>query len=142
MSARRYAWMTKVPVEKSQAELMALLGKHGVTDLATSHSLAKGSAIRFRIGDRWFELAIPRPAWAEIAKEYERTVGTMDDNIEQEYRRRWRAHLMLLKMKLEFIESGESTVESEFLSSLLLANGQTLGAVVRSNGIPLLTATT
>lgn len=143
MTPRRlYAWGTKVGVEKSQAELMVLLGRHGVTNMATTHSAARGSAIRFQIGDRWFEMAVRRPTWADIQPLYERTAGTVADNIEQEYRRRWRAHLMLLKMKLEFIESGESTVEDEMLAHLLLAGGRTLGELIRDNGIPLLAATT
>lgn len=140
MTRPRYAWMTTVPVEKSQAELMTLLGRHGVTDLATTHSAARGSAIRFRIGARWFEVAIGRPLWDEIQNDYQNTRGTVVENIEQEYRRRWRAQLMLLRMKLEFIETGESTVETEFMSSLLLESGRTLAEVISDNGIPLLAA--
>lgn len=139
-SRPRYAWGTKVPIEKSRAELMVLLAKHGVEDMATTHSAVRGDAVRFRIGERWFELAVARPSFEDVKVDYARVAGSWDDNRDAEWRRRWRAQLMLLKMKLEFIETGESTVEAELMSHMLLRDGQTMAEAVRANGVPLLEA--
>lgn len=141
-SRPRYAWGTKVSIDKSRSELMGLLAKHGVEDIATTHSATRGDAVRFRIGERWFELAVPRPTFEDVKVDYARISGTWDDNRDAEWRRRWRAQLMLLKMKLEFIETGESTVENELMSHMLLRDGQTLAEAIRASdgSVPLLVA--
>ena len=42
----------------------------------------------------------------------------------------WRALVLIIKAKLECIESGLSTVEEEFLASVVLPNGKTVGSYV------------
>jgi hypothetical protein len=41
---------------------------------------------------------------------------------------------------LEFIEGGDTTLEREFLPYAVLSDGRTLGDLVESGGLPLLTA--
>jgi hypothetical protein len=45
----------------------------------------------------------------------------------QEIRQRWRALLLVIKAKLEAVESGITTFEQEFLAHLVMANGETVG---------------
>jgi hypothetical protein len=45
---------------------------------------------------------------------------------EAEWRRRWRALVLVCKAKLEICASGGSTFEREFLADLLLPNGETV----------------
>jgi hypothetical protein len=66
--------------------------------------------IGFRIADRMVRIIVPMP----------------EDP--QEERARWRALLLVLKAKLEAVESGISTIEREFLADVLLPNGMTIGA--------------
>ena len=47
-----------------------------------------------------------------------------------EWRRRWRANVLLLKAKLEFADGETSTVERELMPFLLTAGGQTLGDLI------------
>jgi hypothetical protein len=46
---------------------------------------------------------------------------------EQAVRQRWRALVLIVKAKLEAIEAGIGTIETEFLSSVMLPNGSTVG---------------
>lgn len=56
-----------------------------------------------------------------------RTAGAIEDALEQGKRQRWRAMALIVKAKLEAIESGISTLEAEFLAHTVLPNGQTVG---------------
>ena len=56
-----------------------------------------------------------------------------------EWRRRWRANVLLLKAKLEFIDSGDTTLERELLPYRLLAGGQTVEDLIVAGGLPMLT---
>ncbi len=65
---------------------------------------------------------------------------------EQACRQRWRALCLIVKAKLEAVESGITTIEREFLSNILLPDGQTVGdfmlpqiaASYESGGMPKL----
>jgi len=57
---------------------------------------------------------------------------------EQEWKRRWRAHVLLIKAKLEFIEGGDTTLEQEFLPYALMKDGRTVGELINAGGLPLL----
>lgn len=46
---------------------------------------------------------------------------------EEEVRRLWRALLLVIKAKLESVESGIESFEEAFASQILLTNGQTVG---------------
>ena len=45
----------------------------------------------------------------------------------QACRQRWRALLLIIRAKLEAVESGITTLESEFLANILLPDGGTIG---------------
>ena len=42
-------------------------------------------------------------------------------------RKRWRALLLIIRAKLEAVESGITTLESEFLANIVLPDGGTVG---------------
>lgn len=46
--------------------------------------------------------------------------------VEQENRRRWRCLALVIKAKLEAVESGITTLEQEFLAHIVLPNGKTV----------------
>jgi hypothetical protein len=45
-------------------------------------------------------------------------------------RQRWRAVLLVIKAKLEAVDSGISTLDQEFLSNIVTDSGQTIGEVI------------
>jgi hypothetical protein len=47
--------------------------------------------------------------------------------VEQEERTRWRSLLLVIKAKLEAVESSIATFEEEFMAQIVLPNQQTVG---------------
>lgn len=111
--SRRFAETTKVPADKTRLEIERALrqagaesfaaGFHGAT--AQVHFMMQGMQIRF---------VLQMPTEGRI------------DRAQQEERRLWRALLLIIKAKIEAINSGVSTFESEFIGSIVVPSGQTV----------------
>ena len=56
-----------------------------------------------------------------------RTAAAQQAPWEQACRQGWRALLLIIKAKLEAVESGITTLESEFLANVVLPDGGTVG---------------
>lgn len=134
----KFAAHTTVPVEKSRAEIEALLRKHGASAFFSAFDDQKGTAmIGFRLAERMFRLEVKQPTAGQAPQKIGgRDIRYIDKAAaarlvtawrEQEERRRWRAQLLLIKAKLEMIATGETTVEREFLADMLTPGGQTVG---------------
>lgn len=130
MSTRRYAEKTEVPEARSRQEIETLITRYGATEFAGgwrgNHAL-----VGFRIQGRLIRLVLPLPDPEErefrlTAAGYTRNKTQQKGAYEQERRRRWRALLLVLKAKLEAVDSGIVTLEEAFFSDLVLPNGQTL----------------
>lgn len=125
-----YAEKTKVPVEKSRAEIEELLRKHGATQFQSGWDDETGvHRMMVRMDERMFRFEVYQPDLEEYREtEGGRTRSDYDalNAAEGEYRRRWRARLLIIKAKLEMIASGESDVQSEFMADLLLPDGSTV----------------
>ena len=141
----RYAEGTKVTVESSRGEITGILAKHGCDRMAWGTE-PTADTLQFTLGGHLFRFTITKPTWAEVSA-YLRTQGrdpgrVYDPNaaVAAEWRRRWRAHVLLIKAKLEFIEGGDTTLELEFMPYTVLKSGQTLGELIDDGGLPLLTA--
>ncbi len=131
----RFAQNTTVSVERSQAELVALLRKHG----AASHAFGMSGSVAqvlFELGGRRvrFELGVPQAG--DFAKKMpsqvaHKSLGQRDawcrTQAEQAERQRWRALILVVKAKLELVAEGMGTVESEFLAQIVLPNGRLVG---------------
>lgn len=106
--AGTYAKTTKVPVRQSRDEIEKTLTRYGADQFAYGWSGAKAT-IAFRADGRFvrFTVAIPESP--------------------QEERQRWRALLLVIKAKLEAVDSGIATFEEEFLAHILLPSGRTVG---------------
>ncbi len=135
---RRYAEGTKVEVEKSRAEIMSILAQHGVLRMATATG-PEGDELEFVLSGHRFRFRILKPTLTEVRNLYP-TAYDHEAKLQGEWRRRWRANVLLLKAKLEFIDSGDTTLERELLPYLLTAGGQTIGDLVVAGEIPLLEA--
>lgn len=126
-----YAKDTVVSPEKSVREIEAMLRKYGATrfasgwddDAATVYFEAKGRHIRF---------IVPKPKkddrrFTSDARGRARTSAAARAAWEQEERRRWRALALVIKGKLEAVESGITSFENEFLAQIVLPDGVTVG---------------
>lgn len=132
----RYAEGTSVPVEKSRAEMIGTLGRFGVKKFGWDMQ-DNGDVLFFEVSGKQYRMTIARPKADDVPYNPRITQQTL---IDREWMRRWRAHATMLKMRLEFAESGDSTTETELLPYLILKSGQTLGEAVIGGGLPLLSS--
>jgi len=119
-----YALNTKVPIERSQAEIRKILSKYGATAFAFAEN-ENDAVLMFQMCDRrvMFKLPLPiRPAKGSTAI----SIKTYD----QTCRSKWRSLVLSIKAKLETVESGISSFEDEFLSRIILPNGKTVGTTI------------
>lgn len=136
-----YAEGTSVPVERSRAELVTILTRHGATSSYVGSDDVKGEAyVGFALAGRHVRLTLPLPKLAEFEiaprkrGQYSRTRRTPDQQRkahEQASRERWRAVVLLTKAKLELVTLGVSTFEREFLADVLLPDGRTVHEALR-----------
>jgi hypothetical protein len=139
---RRYAEGTKVSVESSRGEISGILGKHGVVRMGW-FTEPENDVVQFELGGRVYRLGIKRPNLADVKAVYSGNQPWNVDwasRVDAEWRRRWRATVLLLKAKLEFADGETSTVERELMAYMLLKDGQTLEAAISAGAMPLLAA--
>lgn len=144
---RRFAEGTTVSVESSRGEITGILAKHGVLRQAWMQE-PEGDTLTFELGGHRYLFRIPRPTaetlhaqWVADGKPPTTTKYLPSANqVEAEWRRRWRANVLLLKAKLEFAEGDASTVLRELMPYALLADGRTLedAILAEDSTIPLL----
>jgi hypothetical protein len=115
---RRFAHGTDVPVAKTRGEIEGLLRKHGAAQILSGidHEQRSGF-VGFTLRGRQFRIPL-------LAR---RDVNRNADQVERE---QWRALLLVVKAKLEFIAAGLATVEGEFLAHLVLPSGRTVATEI------------
>lgn len=132
----RFAQNTEVSVERSRAEIESLIVRYGAT--STAFMNAPGRAmIMFEAQGRRIVFELPLPDNSD--KMFDRTPGgrrvlSADRRMqawEQACRQRWRALALVIKAKLEAVESGITTFEEEFLAHIIMPDGMTVGHHVR-----------
>lgn len=137
MSApRRYAEGTKVTVEASRGEITGILAKHGVQRMGWMGG-PEGDQLMFELAGGSYRLDIRKPTLAEVREMYPNAYDHQA-KLDAEWRRRWRANVLLLKAKLEFIDSGDTTIERELLPYRLLKDGSTVESLILAGGLPML----
>jgi hypothetical protein len=131
-----YAKETTVSVEKTKAAIEKTLMKYGATGFFSSWQEEPAMAsIGFQLENRTMRVDMPMPLRGERRFTHDHNGRLRSkDNIFKKWegaqRQRWRALLLIVKAKLEFIEVGLSTVEKEFMADVLLPNGIRLGDVI------------
>jgi len=115
-----YAATTDVPVVRTRAEIERVLIKHGAEGFAYGWT-KDFDKIEFSWNGRHIRFLLPRP---------KRDTGDTPRqirNLEQHDRQRWRALLLVVKAKLEAVESGISVFEEEFLAFIVMQDDRTIG---------------
>lgn len=129
--AKKYAEGTSVAPERSRAEIERILTRYGAD--AFSYAYDEHMArIMFRADNRMvrFDIRLPKlddPDITHDGRGYYREPSARRSAQEKEIRRRWRAMALVVKAKLEAVESGLMTFEEEFLAHLVLPDGSTVG---------------
>jgi hypothetical protein len=140
-----YARGTTVSEEKSRAEIEQTIRRHVGRDAAFSYGTMPGkAAIQFAAYGRQIKFELPLPTKEEGAEKARDgrapgrrpTPAQIEYWLDQEYRRRWRCMLLIIKAKFEAVEMkmelAEGDVEKsgifeqEFLACIVGQGGQTL----------------
>ena len=124
-----YASKTDVTSDRSRSEIEKTLSRYGATHFA--YMTEPGAArIAFQADGRQVRFTIPLPD--PDAREFThhsrgpRTPAAREAAYEQSTRQRWRALALVVKAKLEAIESGIATFEQEFYAHTVPPSGRTV----------------
>lgn len=127
--SKRYAEGTSVPVDRSRGEITGILTEHGCQRVAWATEPA-ADTLQFELSGHQYRFVIARPTLEDLRAQYladgRDWSRVMDPpaKVDAEWRRRWRAHVLLLKAKLEFVAGGDTTLEREFMPALVVAGGR------------------
>lgn len=87
--------------------------------------------ISFKMAERTVKFVLPLPDKADYShtpsRGYERSADERERHWEQACRQRWRALALVIKAKLEAVESGITVFEDEFLAHIMIPGGLTFG---------------
>lgn len=128
----KYAQQTSVTVERSKAEIERMLSKYGASAFISGWT-KDGASIMFEMHNRRIRFDLPLPNKDDPkfrftpAKRRKLSNDAAERVWEQACRQRWRALALVIKAKLEAVESKISEFEDEFLSHIVLPGGQTMG---------------
>lgn len=127
---RAYAEGTIVSIERTHAEIRALLTKHGAEGFMVGEH--NGIAqLAFYMQGRQIRFRMPMPRVQDAGVRRNRTERQALDFVAAESRRKWRALLLSIKAKMESATSGIETFEDAFLAQTVLPqSGQTMGEYV------------
>lgn len=132
--AGKFASQTSVSSEQSKAEIERTLQRYGADQFMYGWQ-ADAAVVGFRMNGRMirFHLPLPRrddPAFTTYRQgrsEYLRVESESSKRWEQATRQKWRALALVVKAKLEAVESGITTFEDEFLAHIVLPDGRRFG---------------
>jgi hypothetical protein len=136
----KYAENTGVSSEKSQSEIKQTLQRYGAKKYAYYEDDER-AGISCEIQSRRIKFIVPLPSRTADKFVYTqsnqhassrrvRDIKQQHDLWEKACRQRWRALALVVKAKLEAVESGIATFEQEFLNYIMLPDGQTVGEYI------------
>lgn len=121
-----YAETTKVPLEQSIAEIIGMVRKAGAESVGQMQDRDR-YVIIFRLANRQMRFSVPMvteytgPARSGNGRTIDQAAW-----IEQRNRQKGRALMLVVKAKIESVESGVETFEEAFLANIVLADGVTV----------------
>ncbi|MDD7812601.1 hypothetical protein PP713_08530 [Mycobacterium sp. CSUR Q5927] len=130
-----YAADTSVSTERSRAEIERTLRRWGADQFMYGWT-DQAAVVGFVMQGRQVKFVVPMPDRNDRKFTHTPSRGTRrsatqhEEAYEQACRQRWRALNLVIKAKLEAVESGISTFDVEFLGHLVLPNGQTVADTV------------
>lgn len=125
-----YAKQTSVPVSKSRDDIEHTLERYGAEGFQYT-SLPGAASVAFFVHGRTIRFVLQLPDEMEFARTptgRPRAAGQVNEEHRRAVRQRWRALLLVIKAKLEAVESGIAVFEDEFLAYTVLPSGRTVAA--------------
>lgn len=133
-----FAKTTTVSPMKSRHEIEQLVMRYGAAKFATAVSATKAQ-IMFEAKDRMLRFDLKMPARDEKRFTHKNSWTKRTDIqiaalYEQEERRLWRSLALVIKAKLESVESGIETFESAFAMNIVMPDGK----LFREHALPFI----
>lgn len=128
----RYAANTDVTSDRSRNEIEHTLTRYGADQFFYGWQ-DRAATIGFRMHDRRVQFVLPLPDRNDDefrltpSKGYLRSDKDAAAAYEQAVRQKWRALSLVVKAKLEAVESGITSFEEEFLAHIILPDGSRVG---------------
>ncbi|WP_447896008.1 hypothetical protein [Vreelandella sp. GE22] len=127
----RYAENTSVSSERSRAEIEQTVSRYGASGFMYGWDGAT-AVMAFQMNGRRVRFNLDMPdrnstAFTQTDTGRDRAPAQAAKAWEQACRQRWRALALVIKAKLEAVESGVTEFEEEFLAHIVLPNGSTVG---------------
>lgn len=130
----RYAASTEVSSMASRNEIERILSRYRAEGFVYGWE-GDRAIIGFRMAGRQVRFTLPLPPKSDFArtpgKNLPRAADAIEKAWEQAIRQRWRALALVIKAKLEAVDSGITVFEDEFLAHILLPDGKTAGDWLR-----------
>lgn len=130
----RYASATSVSVSTSKAEIERIVERYGALQFMSGWSVEQ-AVIAFSMEGRQVRFILPMPSREDRRFTHHskgpRSPDAATKEWEQACRQRWRALALVIKAKLEAVESGISVFEDEFMANIVLPGGRTVSEEVR-----------
>ena len=130
----KFAASTSVSVSSSKAEIERIVERYGAGQFMSAWSQDK-ALIAFVMADRQVRFTLDMPDKSEKRFTHHsrgpRTADAALKEWEQACRQKWRALALVIKAKLEAVESGIAVFEDEFLANIVMPNGRTVGEETR-----------
>jgi hypothetical protein len=132
--AGTYARSTDVSSGRSRDEIERTLERYGADQFLYGWQ-DDAAVVGFRMGGRHIRFILPLPAKTERRfTHHSRGVRAPEAALkewEQAVRQKWRALALVIKAKLEAVESGIAVFEDEFMANIVLPGGETVGDFMR-----------
>jgi hypothetical protein len=131
----RFAEKTSVSAAKSKAEIEEVLTRYGANKFMYGAD-EKTATVMFEYKKITIQFTVPLPD--KTSKEFTHTPGkglerdadAAHKAWEQSTRQRWRALCLVIKAKLEAVETGITTFQNEFLAHIVTPTGKTIGETI------------
>ncbi len=146
----KYANKTTVTSEKSRGEIETILRRYGAHEFMYGWKERAGQ-IGFKFKARLIRFVVPMPDMQDDnirlnGRGHIQSDSARQAAYNQSERQRWRALLLVIKAKLEAVETGITTFEEEFFAHFVLPGGKTvfqeampmLEQVYQGKDVPLL----
>lgn len=125
----KYAEKTTVSPDRTLMEIRQTLLRYGATKFGLIEQEGQ-VGIGFEMQNRRVRFTIALPEAGEVrvkVNQHRSRVARPDSDAHQQaVRQKWRALLLVIKSKLESIESGIETIDEAFMAQMILPSGQTM----------------
>lgn len=130
----QFAATTSVSASASREEIERTLVRYGADQFLYGWE-AEAAVVGFRLDGRQIRFVLPMPRKDDRRFTHHgqgpRKPAVALKEWEQAVRQRWRALALVIKAKLEAVESGITVFDDEFLAHIVLPSGQTAGEWMR-----------